>query len=601
MHKKLVVTRTRSREDRAEESIRASRGNVFAASRLRVRQTRPFPTARNKLLLLLCAVILASLLSPAVHAQDVPPTSVRPLIFIRSFRTEPAVVQANETFRLFLELHNVGSAPAVNVVVAINSDDFVPQGSSSVKTIGGLNVDEHGWVWQDLRSEPDLTGGTYPVTINLSYQDDDGMPYASSETVGVNVALAPPTATPTVAPKPGLPQLVIENVTTQPATVAAGEPFTLTLRIRNPGTGMARRALLTVGGADEKNFAPTTGSNVVSVGDIGIGQTKDVSLALVADADTQAGRHTLGLELSFINWGDEKFTSAQNVALTVAGVAGAALTPQPQALPIIESYTSTPLRPNPGQTLDLRLNVRNVGSQPVQNLTIDFGTAATTSGTTSTTIFAPVGTGNVRYVPVVNVGETIPIDMQFIVNGTASAGTYVVPIEMTYDGPDDKPVERTEQITLLVSVPPQLRIDYYQPVGQPLPGMQFDVSVEVINQGRSTVDIGTVDLTAAELDIENGSAYVGPLEPSQSGTVDSQMTASAGGSYSILVTVHYVDDFYQNQVVTATLPLEVLHMEEPGQPGMGGDGSDTGDPLPEQPQRPFLIRLILGFLGLGSS
>ncbi len=570
------------------------------AKKLIERLTRRHEDARKLFLLLTFTALLTSLLGPITYAQDEPPTSIRPLIFIRSFRTEPAVVQANETFRLFLELHNVGSAPAVNVVVAINSDDFVPQGSSSVKTIGGLNVDEHGWVWQDLRSEPDLTGGTYPVTINLSYQDDDGMPYSSSETVGVNVALAPPTATPTVAPKPGLPQLVIENVTTQPATVAAGEPFTLTLRIRNPGTGMARRALLTVGGGDEKNFAPTTGSNVVSVGDIGIGQTKDVSLALVADADTQAGLHTLGLELSFINWGDEKFTSAQNVALTVAGVAGAALTPQPQALPIIESYTSDPLRPNPGQTLDLRLNVRNVGSQPVQNLTITFGTASTASGTTSTTVFAPVGTGNVRYVPVVNVGETVPIDMQFIVNGTASAGTYVVPIEMTYDGPDDKPIERTEQITLLVSVPPQLRIDYYQPVGQPLPDIPIDVSVEVINQGRSTVDIGTVDLTADELDIENGSAYVGPLEPSQSGTVDSQVTASSGGSYTLLVTVHYVDDFYQNQVVTATLPLEVLHMEEPGQPGMGGEGGDTGDLLPEQPQRPFLVRLILGFLGLGS-
>lgn len=552
-------------------------------------------------LLLVCIVVLAPLPGLAAHAQDEPPSSIRPLIFIRSFRTEPAVMQANETFRLFLELHNVGSAPAVNVVVSINSDDFVPQGSSSVKTIGGLNVDEHGWVWQDLRSEPNLEGGTYPVTINLSYQDDQGIPFSSTETVGVNVALAPPTATPTVAPKPGLPQLVIENVTTQPATVAAGQPFTLTLRIRNPGTGMARRALLTVGGADEKNFAPTTGSNVVSVGDIGIGQTKDVSLALVADADTQAGLHTLGLELSFINWGDEKFTSAQNVALTVAGVAGAALTPQPQALPIIESYTSDPVRPNPGQTLDLRLNVRNVGSQPVQNLTIDFGTAATTSGTTSTTVFAPVGTGNVRYLPVVGVGETIPLDMQFIVNGSASAGTYVVPIEMTYDGPDDKPVERTEQITLLVSVPPQLRIDYYQPVGQPLPDTPFDVSVEVINQGRSTVDIGTVDLTAEGLDIENGSGYVGPLEASQSGTVDAQMTASTGGSYSIEVTVHYVDDFFQNQVVTETLPLEVLHMEEPGgQPGMGGEGSDLGGDTTVRPQQPFLVRLVLGLLGLGS-
>lgn len=571
------------------------------AKKLAARDIQKHEGAKKLLLRLTFAVLLVSLLCPAARAQDVPPSSIRPLIFIRSFRTEPAVIPSNETFRLSLELHNVGSSPAVNVVVTINSSDFVPQGSSSVKTIGGLNVDEHGWVWQDLRSKPNLEGGTYPVTVNLSYQDDQGIPFSSSETIGVNVALAPPTATPTAAPKPGLPQLVIENVATQPATVAAGEPFTLTLRIRNSGTGMARRALLTVGGADEKNFAPTTGSNVISVGDVGIGQTREVSLALVADTDTQAGLHTLGLELSFINWGDEKFTSAQNIALNVTGVAGAALTPQPQALPIIESYTSTPTRPNPGQTLDLRLNIRNVGSQPVQNLTIDFGTAATTSGATSTTVFAPVGTGNVRYLPIVGVGETIPLEMQFIVNGSASAGTYVVPIEMAYDGPGDKRVERTEQITLLVSVPPQLRVDYYQPVGQPLPGTPFDVSIEVINQGRGTVDVGTVDLTAEGLEVANGSAYVGPLEPSRSGTIDAQMTASTGGSYTILVTVHYVDDFFQNQVVTATLPLEVLHMGGvDGQPGLEGNNGGMGDQPPVRVQRPFLARLLWGLLGLGS-
>lgn len=80
------------------------------------------------------------------------------------------------------------------------------------------------------------------------------------------------------------------------------------------------------------------------MGDIGVKHTWPVSLRLVADADTTTGLHTLELNLDFINWGDEKFTSQQVVAVTLGGVS-AGKPSTPQALPIIENYVSEPLRP----------------------------------------------------------------------------------------------------------------------------------------------------------------------------------------------------------------------------------------------------------------
>jgi len=559
-------------------------------------------TRRVLNLLALWLLISGVFIGRAAYAQTStpPPSNVRPLMFIRSFHTEPDVVQADQTFRLVLELHNVGSASASNIIISIASENFAPQGSSSVKTLSGLAVDEHGWVWQDLRGNSDLKGGAYPVAISISYQDDAGIPYTSNETVGINVAAAPPTATPTTQPKPGIPQLVIDKVATDPETITAGEPFTLTFEVRNTGTGAARRTLVTVS-SENKNFAPTVGSNVVSVGDIGINKTRPVSLRLVADTDTTSGLHTLQLNLDFINWGDEKFSSQQVIAVTLGGVS-AGKPSTPQALPIIENYVSDPLRPSPGQPLTLRLNIRNVGTSEARRLNITFGTAST-GGTSAVTVFAPLGTGNVRVVPVLGVNELATVEMQFIVSGLAAAGTYVVPIEFSYDGPADKPLERTEQITLLVSVAPQLRVSFYRPVGQPMPNTPIDLPIEIINQGRNSVSITTVELSPVDgLEYQNASAYIGSLDSGQSGTLDAQATAAQGGEYDLPVIIKYIDDFNQNQVYTATLPISVLNMGEPGGDGSPGGNGDNGgaEPPPAREQRPFWQRLFLGLFGLGS-
>ena len=104
---------------------------------------------------LLIVLALLIFLPPAATARDEtpqPPASAeRPLIFIRSSWVEPAVLAPGQIGRLYLELHNVGEASARNVVVSIAGANFVPELSSSVKTVGSLQPNEHATVWQELR------------------------------------------------------------------------------------------------------------------------------------------------------------------------------------------------------------------------------------------------------------------------------------------------------------------------------------------------------------------------------------------------------------------------------------------------------------------
>ena len=112
----------------------------------------------------------------------------------------------------------------------------MPELSSSVKTVGSLQHNEHATVWQEMRAVPNIESGAYPVTVAISYGDEAGYTYASTETVGIKV-LAP---TPTVKPQAGKPQIVIESFTAEPLPVPGGT-FTLTLTLHNSAPG--RRAM----------------------------------------------------------------------------------------------------------------------------------------------------------------------------------------------------------------------------------------------------------------------------------------------------------------------------------------------------------------------
>ena len=70
----------------------------------------------------------------------------------------------------------------------------------------------------------------------------------------------------------------------------------------------------------------------------------------------------------------------------------------------------------------------------------------------------------------------------------------------------------------------------------------------------------------------------------------------------LLISVDYLDDFNQSQVISQTITVEVLDIGVI-EPDMGIDGSEEIEPPVEQPETFFqkLWRFILGFLGLDSS
>ena len=519
-----------------------------------------------------------------------PPASAeRPLIFIRSSWVEPAVVAPGQLCRLYLELHNVGDASASNIVVSIAGTNFVPELSSSVKTVGSLQRDEHATVWQEMRAVPNIESGAYPVTVAISYGDEAGYTYASTETVGIKV-LAP---TPTVKPQAGKPQIVIESFTAEPLPVPGGT-FTLTLTLHNSGTGAARNVSLTHGAPS--NFAVLGTGNVTSAGNIGWQQTVAVAIPLTVDRAAKAGVNLHPITLDYDNTAGEHVSSAQNIAIQVGQGGAAPVTPEP--LVVIESYATEPEPLTPGQPFTLTLRVLNVGTADAQRVMLTLGKQGDASKSAP---IAPLGTGNVRYLPELKAGAQAEVVNQFIVDGTADAGVYVMTIGLEFGGSGEKPITRDEQISLVVKVLPQLLFNFYRPLQPAVVGQPIDLPIEILNVGRKAVASNEAELVSSELAVDTPKIYIGTLDSGIPFTWDARATADSPGEKRLTIRVHYIDDFNQPQVFEGERMVTVEAAPEVDSAGPDGQGAPGEGPAPEEPQRPWFIRLLRGLFGLGSS
>jgi hypothetical protein len=265
-----------------------------------------------------------------------------------------------------------------------------------------------------------------------------------------------------------------------------------------------------------------------------------------------------------------------------------ALADRPQL--IIAGYRTAPDPLAPGDPFTLTLEVNNVGGGEAQRLTLTLGG----EGGSGLAPFAPLQSSNVKIVPSLAAGATLELSQRLVVDGGAESKAYSLPVALAFD--DAHGTRRTDSqlISLLVSRRPHFQIGFYQPVVTVTVGVPFALPVEATNIGRTLVNVSTLEVTSAQLDIQDGSLYLGPLDGGTSGSLEARATARQGGTAEVVVSVHYLDDFEQPQVVTKTLTIPV---EEPATASAGAaeNAQEQGGGFWDK-----VLRALRGLLGLGS-
>jgi hypothetical protein len=359
-----------------------------------------------------------------------------------------------------------------------------------------------------------------------------------------------PTTEPTAVP--GRPQLVVEGVRTDPANLAAGEPFTLTLKLANRGSRSVATSRLTV---QSDAILPVNGSNAVVAGAVGLNASVSVNLSLIITGTVSSGYQGATVALADTDYEGESYTDEQAIWLEVTEASAASLA-EPRV--ILETYHTEPNPLAPGDTFTLTLQVTNVGGRVAQDLNLTLGG----ENGASLKPFALLSSGNVIYMPTLGPKQSERVDLRVVLDGTSDSGVYSLPVEIRYGGSGSTAHTETQVLNLVVQRRPQLRVGFYREVGTGIVDQPIDLPVEVVNLGRKLLNVGMVEISSYQMDVQQGSVFLGPMEGGTSGSLDAVGIPSEPGDLELEVAVSYLDDFNQQQVVTQTLTVQVEEMPE---------------------------------------
>ena len=277
---------------------------------------------------------------------------------------------------------------------------------------------------------------------------------------------------------------------------------------------------------------------------------------------------------------DAKYTGDEPVRLTF----GAPGWNQPTLL--VEELTTVPAIPAPGDSCKLTVKIANISTGSAEQVLVRLG------GEGGPKPFATVGAGNVGHIVRIPPHEKAKVEFSLVVEGDTAAGLYPVPVTLTFRNMLGEELSDTQTVYLKVQVKPALQAGWIGELPAPLrTGEPFELPVEVINIGRQSVNVGTIELTSADLALTNASLYAGPLDASTSTSLVANAVADKAGPAEVTLTVHYLDDFNQPQAWTRTFPLTI---EETAVVAAAPAGTGESPNIFES-----IWKAILAFLGFG--
>jgi hypothetical protein len=358
--------------------------------------------------------------------------------------------------------------------------------------------------------------------------------------------------------------------------------FDLTITVSNIGSITANHVLATV--PDNEYVGAESGSAIFGFTFIYPGKSKTATLHMLLDAADPAGRVQPVIHFEYYSYDEEEDTTAKYTGDEPVRITFGETGWNHPAL-VIDSLSTDPEAPGPGDTFRLRIELSNISAGDAEQVLVRLG------GTEGPKPFATLGVGNVGYIARIAARQTAVAEFPLVVDGAAAAGIYPIPVSLSFRNIIGEDLSDTQVVYLKVQNRPALQAGLIGELPSPiLVGEPFDLSVEVINIGRQPINTNTIELTSSNLTLANASIYAGPLDESTSASLSATATAGKSGPADVLLTVHYLDEFNQPQTWTHTFQLTV---EESSAAAEASEAQNSPS-IWEQ-----IWNAILAFLGFG--
>lgn len=290
--------------------------------------------------------------------------------------------------------------------------------------------------------------------------------------------------------------------------------------------------------------------------------------------------------------------------------------PRLRPILVVTNYETSQEQLQPGMQFTLSLDVQNQGNANAERITMIVGGGTSAGGDANGTPtsgggvdggggefskFAPVGASNIQTLGNLAINDSLSTSMNFIVNASTEPGAYPVKVSFVYEDAQNGSFVDDQIVTLLVIRKPSVQMSFFSPPPPFFVGEAGNLSLQLVNTGGKTATLGAFSVSMPDAIIENGTIFVGNLEPGGFYPLDAILIPNLEGSQELQVSVSYNDDFGQPQTITQTLTIEVLPAFVPEFPIE--EPIDAGPPPEPEPESPLQVfwRFILGLIGLSSA
>ncbi|MEL7624855.1 MAG: hypothetical protein AAGU12_14915 [Clostridiales bacterium] len=492
--------------------------------------------------------------------------SILPVLSLEISRQDPAVI--GEEFTIVYLVKNISDKPAFNINYNFNivgSDDLYPFTLTKPEPITQLDPGASATMSVKFTVDKDAREKTYRINGQVNAQDA-GM----ATTVNYSAISDVPISFTTV--KPNLTVTELKILEENPDTL---EGFTVRLTLKNGSVIYdLRNILVQLEGGD--NFEIMDITNKKEISKISANQASTIDFKIRSKEGRTTNTVTMTTSYNYTNGSvedkkEELFIPIKEDVSTNGK--------KPQV--IIKRYTLSKDQVLAGDKIDLTLAIENTNSRPVKNVLINFGVESTTSeggGSSSSTVFAPVGSSNTFHVDQIKGKSTITNTITFAVDPGASAKTYIVPVTITYE--DEKGLYDNLSIKDNVNIPvtqqakmsvTSMTLPTNANVGMPTP-----VMAEFVNSGKVDLVDFTVKLEG-DFETMDATVYLAKLSIGSTNSYTGMLIASEEGEKEGKLIVSYLDNNNQEVVEEYPFAVMVTAMEDMGpmDPDMfppGGEG-----------------------------
>lgn len=271
---------------------------------------------------------------------------------------------------------------------------------------------------------------------------------------------------------------------------------------------------------------------------------------------------------------------------------------------VVTGFETDPKDVYAGDTFNLTIHVKNT-SQRTAVTNVEFNLEAAVEGkdeNATYSAFLPTSGSNTVYIDTIPIGGEADLVIEMTAKADLAQKPYALDVKMSYEDEKYNPFTATSSVSIPVNQ--ESKYDTSTPEVMPASinvGAQSNIMFSIYNTGKTT--LYNVQVKFEGDSISGGEAFIGKIESSGTGNVDTMVTGVAPtmDDGKIKAVVSYEDA--AGNVTTFEKELELFVMEEFIDPGMEfPDGDMTGMEDTAKPVNPMILGIaaavVAGIVGI---